>query len=540
MIEEVFENLVEQFSDPFTFYRELIQNAMDAGSNQVDVTIEYQSDREMVAIVVKDSGEGMNEAIISDQLTRFFSSTKEQDLTKIGKFGIGFASIFAIRPELVVIDTGRDGEFWRVAFDGTTAFKMLRLTEPVEGTTIKLFKPLAALELDHFIERSRETIAFWCRYSDTEVNFNGEAINLPLDVDSVCQAHHEQPGTTVVVGFTSESPAAFGMYNRGLTLKEGFQDNFPGITFRIKSHYLEHTLTRDNVLMDENYRKAMQIVERVIAENLMEQLFLRVEELLRDYPVRQLEFEELFEAAARVLSDWRKAFPKKFWNRPLFPQHVGPPLSIQEVRDKAFWEGAVYLDLQVTRVSHELHKLNVPVIWADPDGAVGRLVGAVTQKHPRSASKSVAAPVVSVNAWEAFRGSSEDEPDSLHNVTLDAWLTLCHHINELIRLGTNTIGAIALADFDYPGSAVAHLPCLAQPRRDEPIRLFGRGFWRSFQLARGTLLLNQRHPLIRKALRLAATQPALSAFVVTKAVLLNDGLPQDLEAKIVNRCWSLQ
>ncbi len=28
----------------------------------------------------------------------------------------------------------------------------------------------------------------------------------------------------------------------------------------MKSHYLEHTLTRDNVIKDENYDKALQIV----------------------------------------------------------------------------------------------------------------------------------------------------------------------------------------------------------------------------------------------------------------------------------------
>ena len=35
-------------------------------------------------------GEGMNEEIIDHQLTRLFASGKAGDLTKIGKFGIGF------------------------------------------------------------------------------------------------------------------------------------------------------------------------------------------------------------------------------------------------------------------------------------------------------------------------------------------------------------------------------------------------------------------------------------------------------------------
>jgi molecular chaperone HtpG len=524
VIEEVFENLVEQFSDPFTFYRELIQNAMDAGSNQVDVRVEYLEDRSMVLVTVRDAGEGMTEAIINDQLTRFFASTKEQDLTKIGKFGIGFASVFALRPELVMVDTGRAGEFWRVVFQGTTDYKLFRITDAVEGTVVKLYKKLDPMELETFTQRSRETIAHWCRYSDTQISFNGELINLPLEVDSVCQAVHSQPGTTVAVGFTAELPGAYGLYNRGLTLKEGSQEEFPGITFRVKSHYLEHTLTRDNVLQDDNYFKAMAIVRKCVRETLVVRFFEQANDILADYANRREELEALFTAAIRVVGQWRTAIPRKFWGRPLFPQHQGPPLSLLGLRDKAFWEGAIYLDFAGGRVSQELHRFNVPVIWADPEGSIGRMVAAVSGKVPRSATASVAAPVI--------EAQSLLEPRD--------WDTFCSHIYELLRLGTNTVGSVALANFDYPGSSVAHLPCLAQPRADEPVRLFGRGFWRSLQLSRGRLLLNSGHPLIHKALRLAGAQPALSAFVVAKAVLLNDGLPQDLEAKIVNRCWGYQ
>ena len=45
----------------------------------------------------------MDEQIIDNELTRLFSSSKEDDLTKIGKFGIGFTSIFAIQPESRIV-----------------------------------------------------------------------------------------------------------------------------------------------------------------------------------------------------------------------------------------------------------------------------------------------------------------------------------------------------------------------------------------------------------------------------------------------------
>ena len=82
----------------------------------------------------------MSEEIIDDQLTTLFSSSKENDLTKIGKFGIGFVSVFALRPKGVLVQTGRDGEYWEVFFDARPELLQdRRSTTPVEGTQITLF-----------------------------------------------------------------------------------------------------------------------------------------------------------------------------------------------------------------------------------------------------------------------------------------------------------------------------------------------------------------------------------------------------------------
>ena len=89
------ENLVNQFARPLDFLRELVQNSIDAGSPRVEVRIERQADPSdprsvVLTIHVEDWGGGMDERIIDSQLTRLFASSKEGDLTKIGKFGIGF------------------------------------------------------------------------------------------------------------------------------------------------------------------------------------------------------------------------------------------------------------------------------------------------------------------------------------------------------------------------------------------------------------------------------------------------------------------
>ena len=51
----------------------------------------------------------MTRDILENQLLVLFRSTKEHDRTKIGKFGIGFVSVLAPNPEVVVVNTAREG-----------------------------------------------------------------------------------------------------------------------------------------------------------------------------------------------------------------------------------------------------------------------------------------------------------------------------------------------------------------------------------------------------------------------------------------------
>ena len=98
--ETVLQDLVNQFSDPMSFLRELIQNSIDAGSGEIDIRVEFSPDASsgtgLMTVFIEDFGEGMNREIIETKLTRLFSSGKDDDYTKIGRFGIGFVSIFAI------------------------------------------------------------------------------------------------------------------------------------------------------------------------------------------------------------------------------------------------------------------------------------------------------------------------------------------------------------------------------------------------------------------------------------------------------------
>ncbi len=102
-------DVIAQFADPFAFLRELVQNAIDAGTDAVEVRIEYDGGAGVTRASVRDRGEGMTREIIEEQLLVLFRSTKERDDTKIGKFGIGFASVLAPSPQVVVVQTARGG-----------------------------------------------------------------------------------------------------------------------------------------------------------------------------------------------------------------------------------------------------------------------------------------------------------------------------------------------------------------------------------------------------------------------------------------------
>ena len=174
------ENLVTQFSSALDFYRELVQNSIDAGSAAIDIWLDFVPDEDggaggVIEIHVDDHGEGMNEEIIDEQLTTLFSSSKENDQTKIGKFGIGFVSVFAPKPRAVLVQTGRGGEYWEVLFDQDRSFTKARLSTPVEGTQITLFLEGDRALYTELVSRSLETVDHWCRHSEAEITFEDRA-----------------------------------------------------------------------------------------------------------------------------------------------------------------------------------------------------------------------------------------------------------------------------------------------------------------------------------------------------------------------------
>ena len=278
---DVLQSLVAQFTDPFACLRELIQNALDAGSDVVEVSTSSSGSgsSKQYVLEVQDHGSGMDRAIIDSQLTRLFSSSKDGDLTKIGKFGVGFVSVFALDPVAVCVDTAKAGERWRIVFGKDRSFTRVKLDDPIEGTRVRIFLDDEGVKRfgpgwDNVVVKARQAVAHWCRHVDKELLFDGHAINRPLGLadHALSVTHDDGAGTVIVAGIPAAgSPVTIGFYNKGLTLLEAtaWSDVPAGVSVRVSSRWLEHTLTRDSVVRDDRYLKAMKLVRVVVDEQLV-------------------------------------------------------------------------------------------------------------------------------------------------------------------------------------------------------------------------------------------------------------------------------
>ena len=509
MVEEVFKNLVDQFSDPFTCLRELVQNAMDAGTEQIDIRTSYLSDPGGVCLEIRDFGEGMNRDIIDGKLTRLFSSDKENDLTKIGKFGIGFVSVFSLKPELVTVDTGRDGEYWRIAFDGGTDFQLFQLHQPIEATSVKLYKLLAWEDLEEFEERARSTVARWCRHSHIELSFNSERVNKPLEVESVCKVNVKDPLGLFNVGLTNQFPAPFGFYNSGLTLTEGQQEELPGVTFKVLSNHLEHTLTRDAVIKDDSYKKVMKKLVEIVDNQLFDQLCSQMQQT--DPTARDKTAEVAGSYLRHRYSDLSSAQLKQ----PFIKDVFGNPVSLKALERCAKDETRFFATNRQTALAERATREDIPVLPVELGSPTAELLSSLFE-----------VPVVTLEKNLAVSRIVE-RPPGLRAIEAD--------MRSLLKRGRIYVSSVVAVEYPDSIAPPDSAPCTFALGADRLVRRFRRGFWGTKYILPQHLLLDIHHPLVRKALS-RAEQPAgrrLATYALCKSALLNDGIAPSTENRLL-------
>lgn len=402
--EGVVDNLVTQFSNALDCFRELVQNSIDAGASSIEVWTEFEPGEGhlgTIAFHVDDFGEGMDEAIIDTKLTKLFASDKEDDLTKIGKFGIGFVSVFALKPAAVLLHTGRAGEYWEVLFHADRSFDKTRLDYPVEGTQITIFLKGDIPEYREYVEGIRRNLKRWCCHADTEILFEDrspisgqerglEVINEEFLVDGLCAFNHEfEDGTQFALAY-ADSPE-YGFYNRGLTLaftdiaEQVFSEirshRMNGVSMKVKSRYLEHTLSRDTIVRDANYYKAMEMLDEA-REELFERLIRSLEQLATKDGAWTFGDMEHYSRCVAFLGVEPQDAIRSIVSRPIFRGVHGGGYSARLLFHGYRADGHILVADEPTGLTRRLAELGIPVVHGRRALAVEKIGHERVLRHP--------------------------------------------------------------------------------------------------------------------------------------------------------------
>lgn len=516
---DALDNLVNQFSDPMSFFRELIQNSLDAGSPEIEIWFEFQDGGEgkpgIMIVHVDDFGEGMDREIIDAKLTRLFSSSKDGDLTKIGRFGIGFVSVFAIGPDAVCVDTSRGGENWRILFQRDRSFHRIQRDEPEDGTKIQVIKTATQKEYADFKKRAREVVTYWCKHASAEIRFEGESVNQPFGVDCPVKVDYDADGTEVEVGFPADGSPFFGFYNKGLTLHEGHEDMLGGLVFKINSRYLEHTLTRDNVLRDDNFTKAMEIARELATGPLLHRLYDQLADgLAQDLAGAELDF--LYATLSTVLKTG-KARARDMDDRVFWKTVRGGVATVSEIR-RAHRKGRLLVDTKDAPLIETLEtQRDAIVLNVAPKSQAYEALVTLVEGMPAWANQRFCLPLPVTSG-----------------VGSKSWEPLRREITRLFDDHGAKLSEVAFAHFAYPGSSIVKQVAITQQELGEATPVEdAKELGRSFFSRRRVLVVNADHKTVQRLGELSAAEPEFASYVLAKLFFLRGELSTALDGELL-------
>lgn len=528
-VDDALNELVNQFSDPLSFLRELVQNAIDAGSHEVEIATSFEPKGEggTAVIAVSDWGGGMSREIIETKLTRLFSSQKDGDRTKIGKFGIGFVSVFAIGPEVVCVDTARDGEAWRVLFDKARAFRLLRLDEPIEGTTIRVYKSMSPAEFSGFALAVRTTVTYWCKHARCDIRVDGEPIAVPFPYAEPCSVEHDDGYSRISACHPTAGETFLGLYNGGLTLIERDTSPHAGVRVRAWSPHLEHTLTRDAVIEDEGHARVLEAVADTVHGPLAERAFVNLEAELRSAVPTALRDHHHRCVQWHVGNGLRPKTLDAVEGRTVALTASAQPLTLERLFD-----GVPDELLLVTRTPGPLSEA------VEAEGAVVALAGLDTGAGVLLAKIGRFGGGFAVDALEAHWALPLPLRDASEHAALDP---LAAATTSVFRGAGHKVSEVHFGHFDYPGSNLTTLVALSQ--RDpfsltplSEVKTLGSGF---FARAR-PVVVNADHPATQALLSLSQRDLPLAAYMLAKLFFVGAGLTPSVDGELAAAAHQLE
>lgn len=528
-VDDALAELVNQFSDPLSFLRELVQNAIDAGSHEVEITTSFEPRGEAgtAVIAVSDWGGGMSREIIETKLTRLFSSNKDGDRTKIGKFGIGFVSVFAIGPEVVCVDTARDGEAWRVLFDENRAFRLLRLDEPIEGTTIRVYKSMSTQEFSGFAGAVRKTVTYWCKHAVCDIRVDGEPIAVPFPYAEPCSVEHDDGYSRISASHPAAGETFLGLYNGGLTLVERDKGPHAGVLVRAWSPHLEHTLTRDAVIEDEGHARVMEAIADTVHGPLAERAFENLEAELRRTVPTPLRDHHHRCVGWHVGNGLRPKTQDAVARRTVALTPGAAPLTLERLLD-GIPEELLLLTRTQGPLSDAVEAKGLVVAHAGVETGAGILLAKLGRFGGGFATA----------ALETHWALPLPLRDASEHAAFDP---LGAAVQKIFRTAGHKVSEVHFGHFDYPGSSLAARVAIAQ---QEPFELtplqemttLGRGF---FARSR-PVVVNADHPATQALIPLAQRDLPLAAYMLAKLFFVGSGLTPIIDGELAAAAHQLE
>ncbi|MEM1416151.1 MAG: ATP-binding protein, partial [Myxococcota bacterium] len=273
----IVDDLVRQFADPYAFFRELVQNGIDAGASELRIQLIFEKDGSFQASV-RDDGSGMTPEILEGELLVLFKSGKENREDAIGKFGVGFISVFALGPERVTVRTTRGhGPLWTLHLFPDHAYEIFEGAGGSRpGTTVSV-EVGPGREPDDVAAKAEASLRRWCRHARIPLHFRVAGpgrpehtvrIDTPLGLDDQLAVVKLKAGKTdALLGLPREPEGRYaGFFNAGLMLHETREGAglLGGLAYKVQDPRLEHTLSRDDVRRDRAHAKALGVVQRGI------------------------------------------------------------------------------------------------------------------------------------------------------------------------------------------------------------------------------------------------------------------------------------
>lgn len=371
-------------------------------------------------------------------------------------------------------------------------------------------------------------------------------INAPFEVDAACSVRSTVEGTDMVLGYRRDANWSF--YNKGLTLAVVHDVDFVGgrfrhIAFKVKSRYLEHTLSRETVIRDENYHRAMEVVAAEADGDLRGELVSQLRGLAGSSAWDVASHGRYF---ARLFFLSHEQGFEDFETVPLLRTVDGRALSLDDAWDAARRDDRLFVSDAATPLTAALGEQGIPVFLAevgeddDDARAMRRLLaryvyhrlaerGVVGKLRRLLVGAALGERVAAMITRPAriFVSVVEVEPSTAMGALFDDTRELLTNAQASPGAGEGTrkrvpVGYDALVPVRLSGAS-GDAPLFVTGRRIDPLMaLPPPGSLPSYHRRRPVAGINIDHPHLHELVRLHGCDPVLGAYGLARSITLTE------------------